>query len=1010
MTSGAGGAGGGNVGTADGRSIEIGAGGGGGGNHGNRVARGNPEPGGHGGGAIHLTADVVRIDGVIRADGGAGGVGNGSNNWNHGSGGGGGAAGGGILVEAAQLLTLEGRLRARGGPGGNGGPGDGNGAHGHHGAGGGGGGGGRIKIFANCREGHGEIDVSGGQPGDGSNHDMAGGNVAGGDGTVHFVGELMPDGCSGPPRIRHGGPYRTREGESVMVSAEGTRDPDEGEMTVAWELDDDGLFDDSEEWSVEILFPDDGTYPICVRVADDQDEMAEECTEIVVTNVPPTIVSEPPTQAEENVEWRYVLEATDPAGEEDPLQAALDDGPVGMRAEGMVLVWTPTPEQALVGRFVVAALVEDDDGGRDRQVFHVDVAWQDEDEDGMSDGWERQYGLDPSDPDDATEDPDGDGMSNIEEFLTGRDPTTFGRPSVPTPESPEPGGEVDRLRPAFTVANAMDPDGDPLTYRFEISSDPEFRRTVAASHDVPEGDQRTSWQLRQVLTEDAQYWWRCRAHDGAQAGDWSEDATFWVNTEELPPDDPEALAPPDGAPVATATPDLVVTTVTDPDRDPVVYHFQVLTAGEEPRVVTEVLDLPAAEGRQTSWTVDPPLEDHMAYVWRARAQDDEGLSSGWTELSAFRVNTDNHPPPDPRPLSPSDRSQIDRTETGLAFAADPDPDGDPVAFEVELDRSEEFADPDRFLAAGEARPDGGVHAVDAPPLADDTEYLWRVRLSDGLLTTDWVVARFLVNRSNDPPGAPTLVSPEMGARVRSTTPELVVRRASDPDLYDVLTYEFEVTEGSDCDTQRVTSEPVAGDETGAFWTPPELETGGRYCWRVRATDPLRASGPWSESWWFSVAAGAEATTTAPTLLFPGHNETVTEARPTFKVRNVELPEGAETITYGFEVADNDTFTPALTGREGVPETPGGVTELTLPDDVELATGRYWWRARATVNGEPGPWSVVASFSRDLRATTPDPDRSGGTGGRSTRSSALCATADPAGRGVPGWLWGLFLRR
>ena len=46
----------------------------------------------------------------------------------------------------------------------------------------------------------------------------------------------------------------------------------------------------------------------------------------------------------------------------------------------------------------------------------------DTDDDGMLDGWEVNYELNPLD-DDATEDKDGDELSNLEEHSAGTDPT-----------------------------------------------------------------------------------------------------------------------------------------------------------------------------------------------------------------------------------------------------------------------------------------------------------------------------------------------------------------------------------------------------------------------------------------------------------------------------------------------------------------------------------------------------------------------------------------------------------
>ena len=48
---------------------------------------------------------------------------------------------------------------------------------------------------------------------------------------------------------------------------------------------------------------------------------------------------------------------------------------------------------------------------------------EDMDKDGIKDVWETKYGLDPTDPSDASFDPDGDKFTNREEFIEDTDPT-----------------------------------------------------------------------------------------------------------------------------------------------------------------------------------------------------------------------------------------------------------------------------------------------------------------------------------------------------------------------------------------------------------------------------------------------------------------------------------------------------------------------------------------------------------------------------------------------------------
>jgi hypothetical protein len=62
----------------------------------------------------------------------------------------------------------------------------------------------------------------------------------------------------------------------------------------------------------------------------------------------------------------------------------------------------------------------------------IDI-YLDSDGDGMPDGWEFYYGLDPDDPTDAAKDLDGDGYTNLEEFKGGSDPSDSD--SIPTKSS-----------------------------------------------------------------------------------------------------------------------------------------------------------------------------------------------------------------------------------------------------------------------------------------------------------------------------------------------------------------------------------------------------------------------------------------------------------------------------------------------------------------------------------------------------------------------------------------------
>ena len=74
--------------------------------------------------------------------------------------------------------------------------------------------------------------------------------------------------------------------------------------------------------------------------------------------------------------------------------------------------------------------------------------------------------------------------------------------------------------PVLEVLNAVDPEGDPLTYGFRVYSDALLTQEVASASGVPEGAGSTSWTVDPPLGAGV-FWWRAWAADPELQGDYA---------------------------------------------------------------------------------------------------------------------------------------------------------------------------------------------------------------------------------------------------------------------------------------------------------------------------------------------------------------------------------------------------------------------------------------------------------------------------------------------------------
>ncbi len=656
-----------------------------------------------------------------------------------------------------------------------------------------------------------------------------------------------------PPVADAGGAYTGAEGSPIALDGSASTDPDGVVSTWSWDCETDGVFDvtSSAATGDTCTYADEGTYVVTLEVTDDDGDTATATTTATITNVAPTIDSVAPTSATENSTYTYTPTAVDP-GTADVLTWSLTTAPAGM-ALGPTGAITWTPSYAAVGVHAATLEVSDGDGGADTQSWQVTVAFQDDDVDGMPDTWEGSYGLDPTDPTDATADPDADGISNLDEFLGGTDPTVFDGPDAPVPIAPVAGEEVDTLTPGLLWVDSIDPQGDVLTYEVEVYADATAQVLLTSAAGIPSGGAgSTTWTLDVPAPENSDPAWRVRAADVNVSGPWSALEPFFVNEVNEPPAVPAASYPLDGALVADLAPGLSWTPSVDVDRDAVTYDVQVF-AEDGVTLVTSVAGVAPSGGLGEGWIVAPDLEEDVSYAWVARAVDEHGLASEWSEPEPFLVSTANGAPDTPVWIAPEDGAQVESTQPTMVVTAVTDPEGAEVSYLFRADVVDTLDSPDVEFATVL----GGDETASWAPELDGVEFpenTWmfaqvQAMDPDGAGSPPALIT-FFVRGENDPPPVPVLLSPDDGTETASATGVFVAAHVEDPEL-DAVSYDFVIAE--DEALADVVDEgpgvPAGGGpegaETQASWQSGETLEAGTYYWSARAVDAFGAASDWA---------------------------------------------------------------------------------------------------------------------------------------------------------------------
>jgi len=273
--------------------------------------------------------------------------------------------------------------------------------------------------------------------------------------------------------------------------------------------------------------------------------------------------------------------------------------------------------------------------------------------------------------------------------------------------SPADSGGVNTSTPILVISNSSDAEGDGLTYAFEVHARASLGSLVAEADSIAEGDSTTSWLVSVTLGENAQYWWRSRAHDGYEDGEWMQTASFFTNAFSEPPNAFALLTPTDGAEIVTPLPTFDWEDAADPDPLDVV-----------------------------SYNISDSLSDGLRYYWKVRAVDTDSLGT-WSEVFWLTVNLGNTQPPVPAILLPEVGDSLDAHDL-LVWTEVEDPDPyDVVTYTLEIDDDSAFSSPEVTEEGieGAGGKDPAVYVrldslEDYENLAPGTVCYWRVQAVD----------------------------------------------------------------------------------------------------------------------------------------------------------------------------------------------------------------------------------------------------------------------------------------
>ncbi len=502
-------------------------------------------------------------------------------------------------------------------------------------------------------------------------------------------------------------------------------------------------------------------------------------------------------------------------------------------------------------------------------------------------------------------------------------------------------------------AAAVDPDGDPVTYELDLSTNPTALAPVQAS---------TATSFNLSLQFGATYYWQVSARDPFGGVTLSGAQSFLAVFLNDPP-----TAPANQSKAGTVlyhgftpTQSFFWGPSSDPDGDPSTYS---VAYGTDPSHMVVVSSAPLG------LTVPAPL--NTALYYSIVATDIYGAASASPVNWVFYQFTND--PPGPFDVISTTGIVVTRqTSATLSWTASVDPDGDSVRYGVLLGTSPAALSPFASTTKTSAL---------LSNLAFGTTYYWRVDVYDGFSGTTTITegAQSLLYQFYDPLPSPVVYLSTATSLSQHTTAPVVSlawlptsNAAGDP-----ISYRLDVQTS----TGPSASLPVGSSTTATL--PVVFAT--TYSWRVVALDPY--GGASTGSWSSFIDNFLDAPPPAPVPLLGAGTLSEHALTPTARLAwsAVQSPYG-DPVTYQLSV--------------GVSSAALSAVQLSSPTAFDLASPQfgttYYWQVSAADPYGAASTSAVQSLRLVFRNIPPGSFAvTSGTGTLTTRSTTAILSWGPS---------------